>query len=115
MSIEKMRDDFELLIRKEIWGEAATTEKCLCLIRLQNGEYENFRVQSDWSIWKASRAAIEVELPQIVAYEAGYDSIRENEYASQSGELFDADEVFALCRSIEVIEAIESLGLKVKA
>ena len=56
-----------------------------------------------------------IELPQIVGYEAGYDSIRENEYASQSSELFDADEVFALCRSIEVREAIEAAGVKVKS
>lgn len=65
-------------------------------------------------VWQASREALVIELPQIVGYEAGYDSIRENEYASQSGELFDADEVFALCRSIEVREAIEAAGLRVK-
>lgn len=65
-------------------------------------------------IWSASRAYVVVELPQIVAYEAGFDSMRDNEYASQSSEFFDADEVFALSRKIEVIEAIEAAGLKVK-
>ncbi|WP_448120063.1 hypothetical protein [Pseudomonas veronii] len=68
-----------------------------------------------WDGWQASREALVIELPQIVGYEAGYDSIRENEYASQSSELFDADEVFALCRSIEVREAIEAAGVKVKS
>lgn len=65
--------------------------------------------------WQASRECLVIELPQIVGHEAGYDSIRENEYASQSSELFDADEVFALCRSIEVREAIEAAGVKVKS
>lgn len=57
--------------------------------------------------------SIIIALPQIVGYEAGYDSFRENEFASQSGELADADEVFALNRSIEVREAIEAAGVKI--
>ena len=70
--------------------------------------------QRDARVRQASRAAVVVDLPQIVGYEAGFDSIRDNEYASQPSEFFDADEVFALSRRIEVIEAIEAAGLKVK-
>ena len=84
------------------------------LQRRVQGLYDLDWVEMTYWAWQASRAAVVVDLPQIVGYEAGFDSIRDNEYASQPSEFFDADEVFALSRRIEVIEAIEAAGLKVK-
>lgn len=109
---DKMREEFEA------WAieDAASTDKTLKFEH--GGEWylgkDHQAMNLGWAAWQASREALVIELPQIVAYEAGYDSIRENEFASDSGELFDADEVFALHRSIEVLEAIEAAGLKVK-
>ncbi len=105
MSTEKMMKEFiEAFVEQYGFGRMAASS---------NPDAAAMLACAEWA-WFKSRAAIEVELPQIVGYEAGFDSIRENEFAAQSGELFDADEVFALSRSIEVREAIESLGLKVK-
>ncbi|MBD1555240.1 hypothetical protein [Pseudomonas typographi] len=105
MSTEKMREEFEA------WVEANFG---LSVRRNPAGAYQSFGVYAAWEAWQASRAALVIELPQIVAYEAGYDSLRDNEYASQSGEFFDADEVFALHRSMDVREAIEAAGVRVK-
>ncbi|MEZ0194253.1 hypothetical protein AB9U01_09330 [Pseudomonas qingdaonensis] len=81
-----------------------------------NGEtYGNRIVEGMWQTWQASREAVVVELPQVVAYEAGYDSLRDNEYAGLPDRLpdFDYDELFELHRSDEVRAAIEAQGLKV--
>lgn len=106
---DKMREEFEAWAITSAW--LGLTGECMEFI---DGGYVNCEVQAAWLGWRASRESLVIELPQIVAYEAGYDSIRENEFASDSGELFDADEVFALCRSVEVLEAIEAAGLRVK-
>jgi hypothetical protein len=107
--IDKMREEFEAWAITSAW--LGLSDECMEFI---DDGYVNCEVQAAWLAWQASREALVIEWPQIVAYEAGYDSIRENEFASDSGELFDADEVFALHRSIEVLEAIEAAGLKVK-
>ena len=109
MGNDKMREDFEAWAASPEFGlSTAHFEKD------ETGDYLNYPTQCYWDVWRASRETLVIELPQIVAYEAGYDSIRENEFASDSGELFDADEVFALCRRVEVLEAIEAAGLRVK-
>lgn len=104
---DKMREEFEASVLSEYPNQN--------MGKFATGEYQSTTIEHCWWAWKKSREALVIELPQIVGYEAGYDSIRENEYASQSSELFDADEVFALCRSIEVREAIEAAGVKVKS
>lgn len=73
-------------------------------------------VQGAWVGWVASREAVVVELPQVVAYEACYDSLRDNEYAGLPDQFtgFDYDELLPLHRSDEVRSAIEAQGLKVK-
>jgi len=80
-----------------------------------DGGYSDWGVQPLWLAWQASRAALVIELPQIVAFEACYDSLRENEYAGLPDQFsdFDADEVLALHRSDEVRAAIEAAGVKV--
>ena len=104
---DKMREEFEVSVLSEYPNQN--------MGRFATGDYQSTTIEHCWWAWKKSREVLVIELPQIVGYEAGYDSIRENEYASQSSELFDADEVFALCRSIEVREAIEAAGVKVKS
>lgn len=104
---DKMREEFEASVLSEYPNQN--------MGRFATGDYQSTTIEHCWWAWKKSREVLVIELPQIVGYEAGYDSIRENEYASQSSELFDADEVFALCRSIEVREAIEAAGVKVKS
>ena len=102
---DKMREEFEASVLREYPNQN--------MGKFATGDYQSTTIEHCWWAWKKSREVLVIELPQIVGYEAGYDSIRENEYASQSSELFDADEVFALCRSIEVREAIEAAGVKV--
>ncbi len=106
-----MREQFEAAWRERYPMHA---DEGLIRSRVDPESYVNTRTKDGWWAWQASRAALVVELPQIVAYEAGYDSLRDNEYASQSGEFFDADEVFALHRSDEVRAAIEAAGVTVK-
>jgi len=64
------------------------------------------------SVWRASRAEMVIELPQIAAFEGAYDSLRSNDLSDHAGELVDADEVFGLCRLVELQEAIEAAGAK---
>lgn len=61
-----------------------------------------------WQAWKASRAAVVVDLPQVVGYQddtgdVGADSDR------MDGEVF-----YGLLRAIDVEDAIEAAGLRVK-
>lgn len=82
MSNEKMREEFEA------WSaEHDYLGGCLAG-RNSKGEYFDVDMQHAWESWQASRAAIEVELPQ---EEPGY-----------------------MYYAPEVVQAIESLGLKVK-
>jgi hypothetical protein len=110
MSNEKMREEFESWYRKNhAWPpESDPLEKV-------GGEYVFGPIRYRWQTWQASRAAIEVELPKIVGFEGAYDSIQNHEFVPLMSDIEDADEIFGLIRSIEVREAIESLGLKVKS
>lgn len=58
MSAEKMREKFEAATL-EIYANAD-------LVRKDEG-YRNAHIQSAWWGWKASRAAIEVELPVAIS------------------------------------------------
>lgn len=64
--------------------------------------------------WFASRRELVVELPQIVGFEGAYDSMRSTDFSDHAGELIDADEVFSLCRSVEVRAAIQAAGVTVR-
>ncbi len=102
---DKMREQFET------W--AATKGIGMHLARSESGLYVSRVTQNYFDCWQASRAAVVVELPQVVAFEAGYDSIRDNEYAALPDQFsdFEADEVFPLHRSCEVRKAIKAAGL----
>lgn len=108
MGKDKMREEFEA------W--AAENGMAIHLARGESGLYGSPVTQRYWGCWQASRAAVVVELPQVVAFEAGYDSIRDNEYAALPDQFsdFEADEVFPLHRNCEVRKAIEAAGLQVK-
>lgn len=60
-----------------------------------SGGYENLITQAAWMAWQASRAAIEIEMPTLI-----WDM---SEVGSQH---YDRD---------EVIDAIQSAGIKVKS
>jgi len=112
MSTEKMREEFESWAFESAWlgiGDASQT------IRDTDGTgYLEIELHTAWLAWQASRAAIEVVLPGIKGFEGAYDSYKQNEFVPFMTDVDDADEIFGLMRGIEVREAIESLGLKVK-
>lgn len=91
MSTEKMREEFEAWHRIEYPGAT--------LARRSNGEYVNLYVGMCWIGWQASRAAIEVELP---------NPYSEHRLASKP-ERYARSSTIGECR-----ESIESIGLKVK-
>lgn len=83
-------------------------------VKDEDGRYLNIVPRECFIAWQASRAELVVELPQMVAFEGAYDSLRSSEYSDHQGDLTDADEVFGLCRLIEAREAIEAAGVTIK-
>ena len=96
MSAEKMREEFEAWYLGKFCGGQERLFRCVNADQV----YYFDGVQSKWDAWQASRAAIEVKLPQ-------------EKTARGNGEKVAADLAFndavEYCR-----DAIESLGLKVK-
>lgn len=95
---DKMREEFEAWAVKESFNRE----------RLGGGPYLTPITAAAWQAWKASRAAVVVELPEIVGYQddtgdVGADSDR------MDGEVF-----YGLLRAIDVEDAIEAVGLRVK-
>ena len=89
MSIEKMREEFETWASSPEFGLRGGH-----FARGEDGEYLNYPTQCYFMVWQASRAAIEVELPSAYEFSA----------SDSPGYVIE-----------KVSEAIESLGLKVKA
>lgn len=91
MITEKMREEFELE-----WNKVSgrTPERSIAMDG-QNS-YENRIDDAAWWAWQASRAAIEVELPQGFTHHGASD---QTEYVLEAG---------------AVVASIESFGLKVK-
>jgi hypothetical protein len=131
MSESKMRKEFEAAFAKKTAGlESSGADKefddfggfeVVLLESLAEDRigdtYRTNVFASAWWAWQASRESLVIELPQIVAYEACYNSLRDNEYAGLPDQFsdFDADEVLPLHRSDEVRAAIEAAGVKVKS
>lgn len=61
MSTEKMRDEFEAWYLDKFCGGQARLFRCVNADQI----YYFAEVQSRWDAWQASRAAIEVELPEL--------------------------------------------------
>lgn len=89
MSNEKMREEFEAWVLS-CWPNQSIA-RFNALHGVTEGEYTGFTVQHCWDAWKASRAAVEVELPE-GGYWAGY----ENEHMMESRDVRDAIEAAGL-------------------
>ena len=87
-----MRDEFEAWVKNN-WP-AQSLERFNPLHGVTEGEYTGLTVQHCWEAWQASRAAIEVELPDWFEPYSG-----SNEHAYWR---------------IEVDAAIKEIGIKVK-
>lgn len=61
------------------------------IVTIQNGEFLYPATRKAWKLWQASRAAIEIELPEVCAWN-----------------------LCELLNKKEVIEAIRAAGIKVK-
>lgn len=97
MNTEKMREEFERAYMRDLVGHSLSAG-CEWLERGSDGEYRSFHARGAWWSWQASRAAIEVELP--------YDSDALNG---------DHDFIKGWRLGVsDMIDSIESLGLKVK-
>ncbi|MDU7377872.1 MAG: hypothetical protein E7L09_05800 [Enterobacteriaceae bacterium] len=57
--MEQMRSDFEK------WFNDKATWKITASMRTKDGYVNNPSAQSKWEVWQASRAAIEIELPEL--------------------------------------------------
>jgi len=95
MNIEKMREEFEA------WFRHAPGLGGYDISEYWDGTGYQDHGGSYWACWKASRAAIEIELPK----ERSVNGHWPEQVASDMG----FNDGVELCR-----EAIESLGLKVK-
>lgn len=104
MNIEKAREEFEAW-----WLEGVYP-----LRRMDRMEDAGVSEDLAQEIWQASRASLVIELPRAVGFEGAYDSMQDHEFCPRMSDIEDADEIFSLCRTIEVRESIEAAGLKVK-
>ena len=93
--MEQMRSEFEAAV-KEKFGDLIDRRLC----KNGDGEYFAWDMQVAWWAWQASRAAVEIELPQRYGIDC-FDAIEPD----SAGHLFYRD---------EVIDAIRSAGLRVK-
>lgn len=97
MSTEKMRKDFEKWECEA--DDGPQTDPVWLMYDASRDEYPLDKIQDRWDVWKASREAIEVELPD--RYSEVYGVIARDE----DGEIIDYQ---------ETVKQIKSLGLKVK-
>lgn len=63
MSTEKIREEFEAAYMRDLVGNSLSAE-CEWLERGSDDQYRSFQARGAWWAWQASRAAIEVELPE---------------------------------------------------
>jgi len=99
MSTEKMREEFEVAYIRDLVG-SSTKDAPLWLERGTDGEYRSFQARGAWWAWRASIAAIEVELPEPFGA-----------FGCMGEGMGEADTVIDYEGAVE---AIESLGIKVK-
>lgn len=102
---DKMREEFEA------WITSPPLEKPV-LVNPESsgfsGEYRAYEVQLAWQAWQASRAAVEVELPKIVAYQDDTGDL------DADIDRLDGEVLYGLLRFIDVEDAIEAAGLRIK-
>lgn len=91
MSIEKMREEFEAFILEK--------HPILMLLQDPKGGYIDGRTDAYWSVWQASRAAIEIELPKII----------DKEWANTHAERCAIRDAIGICK-----KRIEAAGIPTK-
>ena len=79
----------------EEWFNKRSNWKITPSMRKKDGYVGNPSAQSKWEVWKASRAAIEIELPAVIW-----------DMSEDGSQHYDRD---------DVIDAIQSVDIKVKA
>jgi hypothetical protein len=110
MSTEKMWEEFEAWYLGKFCGGQARLFRCVNADQV----YYFTEVQSKWDAWQASRAAIEVELPEPYAVVGDYAacgggrSVWDVEYAEK------IDDHMCQKTNLYTREQLESAGLKVK-
>lgn len=110
----------------ELWVSGTTNSdlhRSIMLCRHENGNYNHLATNHKWEAWQASRAAIEIKLPNQAClatwHYAGsppddfYEDIEISRNPSKDKSV-DGTEPFPLLTKWEVEQAIESAGLKVK-
>jgi len=104
MNIEKMREEFEAAFKESGYVAGARGYALDAMLeRGSDGEYRSVRIHGAWWAWQASRAAIEIKLPD--PFWPGY--IEEDEPGlCISTDLFTME---------QFSEAIEAAGLEVKS
>lgn len=98
MSVEKMRQEFEATYVTDLVSRCGEGFRDTALYSLSerkpDGSYQHYTDSIAWWAWRASRAALVIELPDVEVFGSGVDD-------------------FALSPT-KVREAIETAGLKVK-
>lgn len=110
----------------EEWVSGTTNSdlhRSIMLCRHENGNYNQLATNHKWEAWQASRAMIEIKLPNQAClatwHYAGcgpddcYEAIEISRKPSEDKSV-DGTEPFPLLTKWEVEQAIESAGLKVK-
>lgn len=110
----------------EEWVSGTTNSdlhRSIMLCRHENGNYNQLSTNHKWEAWQASRAMIEIELPNQAClatwHYAGcgpddyYEAIEISRKPSEDKSA-DGTEPFQLLTKWEVEQAIENAGLKVK-
>lgn len=95
MNIEKMRKEFEAWSANHDYFGGVEVDIAI------SGNYSDVDMQHAWEVWQASRAAIEVELP------------KQCDKDGHGCAVYSEEGPFFHCH--DMIEAIKSLGLKVKS
>ena len=94
---DKMREEFEAWV-KQNWPNQS-------LDQFNNGEYQGFTLNHCWDAWKASRAALVIELPTVGPEPEPPEEAIDDSY-------MDAHHA-TICMRNRCYLAIEDAGLKV--
>ena len=90
---EKMREEFESWYWAKLHGDRNVSLRRAVFNKTSDGSYRGLKCDTAWCAWKASRAALVVELP-----------------AQWSNQCYDDEIMF----SGQVIDAIDSAGISYK-
>ena len=78
--MNKMREEFEVWYWNCLYSDLDVSSKCVIFSTVSDGSYRGLECNTAWKSWKASRAALCVELPPRMngpdsdAYACGFDN-----------------------------------------